>query len=132
MVTPDSMHCSQKPFPFLALLHGILFQSGRKRRKYCLLSKAIKVLNDEAPDTIVEHLAVFAHYQLVAKPVTFFEGELVCIVVLNFTDVQGELRPGFVNGNIWAMLRLQDNKTGSVNGTTNRGPCVMDSVDSKM
>jgi len=81
-----------------------LFQSGRERRKDCLFRKAIKVLDDKVPDAIVEHLAVFTHYQLVAKPVTFFEGKLMGIVVLNFTNVQGKLRPGFVHGNIWAML----------------------------
>jgi hypothetical protein len=104
MVTPDFMHRSQEPLPFLALLHGVLFKSGREGWQDCLLCKAIKVLDDEVPDAIVEHVAVLAHYQLVAKPVTFFEGELVCIVMLNFTDVQGKLRPGFIHGNIWAML----------------------------
>ena len=104
MVTPDFMHRLQEPFTFLALLHGVLFQSGREGRENCLLRKAIEVLDDKVPDAIVEHLTVLTHYQLVAKPVTLFEGELVCIVMLNFTDVQGELRPGFVNGDIWAML----------------------------
>jgi hypothetical protein len=104
MVTPDFMHRLQEPLPFLALLHGVLFQSGREGWEDGLLRKAIKVFDDEVPDAIVEHLAVLTHYQLVAKPVTFFEGELVCIVMLNFTDVQGKLRPGFVNGDIWPML----------------------------
>ena len=104
MLTPDFMHSFQEPLPFLALLHGVLFQPGRKGREDGLLRKAIKVLDDEVPDAIVEHLAVLAHHQLVAKPVTFFEGELVRIVVLNFTDVHGKLRPGFINGDVWAML----------------------------
>ena len=104
MVTPDFMHRLQEPLPFLALLHGVLFQSGRKGWEDCLLRKAIKVLDDEVPDAIVEHLAVLTHYQLVTKPVTFLEGKLVRIVMLDFTDVQGKLRPRFVNGNIWAML----------------------------
>jgi hypothetical protein len=104
MVTPDFMHRFQEPLAFLALLHGVLFQSGREGWEDCLLRKAIKVLDDEVPDAIIEHLAVLTHYQLVAKPVTFFEGELVRIMMLNFADVQGKLRPGFVNGDIWAML----------------------------
>ena len=98
------MHCFQEPLPFATLLHRVLLQSGREGRKDGFLRKAIEVLDNKVPNTIVEHLAVLAHYQLVAKPVTFFEGELVCIVVLNFTDIQGKLRPGFVNGNIRAML----------------------------
>jgi len=88
----------------LALLHGVLFQSGREGWEDCLLRKAIEVLDDKVPDAIVEHLAVLAHYQLVAKPVTFLEGQLVRIVMLNFTDVQCKLRPGFISGDIWAML----------------------------
>jgi len=75
-----------------------LFQSGSKRREDYLLRKAIEILDDKFPDAIVEHLAVFTHYQLVAKPVAFFERNLVVIVVLNFTDVQGKPRPGFVSG----------------------------------
>ena len=98
------MHRLQEPLPFATLLHRVLFQSGREGRKDGFLRKAIEVLDDKIPDAIVEHLSVLAHYQLVAKPVTFFEGELVCIVVLNFTDVQGKLRPGFVNGDIRAKL----------------------------
>jgi len=66
-----------------------LLQSGREHRENCLLRKAIEVLNDKVPDAIVEYLAVFVHYQLVAKPVTFFEGEFVCIMMLNFTNIQG-------------------------------------------
>lgn len=104
MVTPDFVYRFQEPLPFLAFLHGILFQSGREGWEDGLLRKAIKVLDDEVPDAIVEHLTVFTHYQLIAKTVTFLEGELVCIVMLNFTNVQGKLRPGFVDGNIWAML----------------------------
>jgi hypothetical protein len=98
------MHCFQKPLPFLALLHRVLLQSGREGREDGFLRKAIEVLDDEVPDAIVEHLAVLAHNQLVAKPVTFLEGELVCIVMLDFTNVQGKLGPRLVNGNIWAML----------------------------
>jgi len=104
MITPDFMHRFQEPLPFSALLHGVLFQSGREGWEDGLLRKATKVLDDEVPDAIVEHLTVFTHYQLVAKPVTFLAGELMRIVMLNFTNVQGKLRPGFVNGDIWAML----------------------------
>jgi hypothetical protein len=98
------MHCFQEPLPFLALLHRVLLQSRREGREDGFLRKAIEVLDNKVPDAIVEHLAVLTHYQLVAKPVTFFEGKLVCIVMLNFTDVQGKLRPGFINGNAWAKL----------------------------
>ena len=99
------MHCFQEPLPFLALLHRVLLQSGRESWKDGFLRKAIEILDDKVPDAIVEHLAVLTHYQLVAKPVTLFEGELVCIVMLYFTDVQGKLCPGFVNGNIWTKLK---------------------------
>jgi hypothetical protein len=104
MVAPDVMHRFQEPPPFLALLHQVLFRSGREGWEDCLLRKAIKVLDDEVPDAVVEHLALFVLDQLVAKPVTFFEGELVRIVILNFTNDQGKLRPGFVNGELWARL----------------------------
>ena len=98
------MHRFQEPLPFLALLHRVLLQSGREGWKDSFLRQPIEVLDYKVPDAIVEHLAVLTHYQLVAKPVTFLKGELVCIVVLNFTDVQGKLCPGFINGNIRAML----------------------------
>ena len=88
----------------MALLHRILLQSGREGWENGFLRKAIEVLDDKVPDAIVEHLAVLTDYQLVAKPVTFFEGELVCIVVLDFSNVQGKLGPRFVSGDIWAML----------------------------
>jgi hypothetical protein len=87
MVTPNFMHRFQEPLSFLTLLHGVLLQSGREGREDGFLRKAIEVFDDKVPDAIVEHLAVFAHYQLVAKPITLFEGEFVCVVVLNFTDV---------------------------------------------
>jgi hypothetical protein len=98
------MHCFQEPLPFLALLHRVLLQSGREGREDSFLRKPIEVLDDKVPDAIIEHLAVLTHYQLVAKPVTFLKGEFVCIVVLDFTDVQGKLRPGLVNGDIRPML----------------------------
>lgn len=116
VVAPDFIHCFQKPLPFLALLHRVLLQSGRKGWEDGFLRKAIEVLDDKVPDAIVEHLAVLTHYQLVAKPVTFFEGKLVRIVVLNFTDVQGKLRPGFINGNTWAKLGLKEIRTGTSKG----------------
>jgi len=82
----------------LALLHWVLLQSGRKRREDCLLRKAIEIFDDKVPEAIVEHLAMLVHYQLVANLVAFVEGEFVCILMLDFTNVQGEPRPGFVSG----------------------------------
>jgi hypothetical protein len=116
VVAPDFIHCFQEPLPFLALLHRVLLQSGREGWEDGFLRKAIKVLNDEVPHAVVEHLPVLTHYQLVAKPVTFFEGEPVCIVMLNFTDVQGKLRPRFINGNTWAKLNLKVIRTGTSKG----------------
>jgi hypothetical protein len=98
------MHCLQEPLPFVTLLHRVLLQTGWESREDGFLRKSIEILDDKVPDAIVEHLAVLTHYQLVAKPVTFFKGELVCVVVLNLTDIQGELCPGFINCNIWTML----------------------------
>ena len=80
----------------MVLSHRFLLQPGRDGRKDGLLRKPIEVLDDKVSDAIVEHLAVITHYQLVAKPVTFIEGELVRIVVLNLTDVQKELGQGFL------------------------------------
>jgi hypothetical protein len=34
-------------------------------------------------------MALLANNKLVTKPVAFFKGELVRVVVLDFTDVQG-------------------------------------------
>jgi hypothetical protein len=70
-----------------------LLESGREGRKNNLLGKAIEVLHDKIADAIVEQLALLTHYQLVAKSIALFEGELVCVVMLNFTDVQGKFRP---------------------------------------
>ena len=104
VVTPNFMHRFQEPLPFVTLLHGVLLQSGREGREDSFLRKAIEVLDDKVLDAIVEHWAVLAHHHLVAKPVTFFKGELVSILVLNFTDIQSELRPGFIGRNICTML----------------------------
>jgi len=38
-------------------------------------------------------MALLANDKLVTKPIAFFKGESVRIVVLDFTDVQGKLRP---------------------------------------
>ncbi len=104
MVGPNFMHCFQEPLSFVTLLHGVLLQSGWEGWKNGFFRKTIKVLDDKVADTIVEHFSVLAHYQLVAKPVTLFKGELVCIVVQNFTDIQAKLRPGSINIDIWALL----------------------------
>ena len=98
------MHCFQEPLPFVALLHQVLLQPGRERRKDRNLRKAIEVLSDNVPDASVEHLAALTHYQLVAKRVSYFEGVLLSIIMLNITDDRAELRPGFINGDIWVML----------------------------
>jgi hypothetical protein len=93
MIDPYFIHGFQKPIPFLTLLHGVLLKSGREGRQDNFLRKAIEVLDDQIADAIVEHPALLTHYQLIAEPVAFFEGELVCVVVLDFPDVQGKLRP---------------------------------------
>jgi len=104
VVTPNFMHRFQEPLPFVTLLHGVLLQSGREGREDSFLRKTIEVLDDKVLDAIIEHCTVLAHHQLVAKPVTFFEGELVRILVLNFTDIQRKLRPGFIGRDVCAML----------------------------
>jgi hypothetical protein len=104
MVTPNFMHRFQEPLPFMTLLHRVLLQSGWKSRKNSFLSKSIEILDDKVPDAIVEHLAMLGYHQLVAKPVTFFKGQLVCVVVLNLTDIRGKLCPGIISRDIWTML----------------------------
>lgn len=74
MVTPNFMHRFQEPLPFVTLLHRVLLQTGWESRKNSFLGKSIEILDDKIPDAIVEHLAMLSHYQLVAKPVTFFKG----------------------------------------------------------
>jgi hypothetical protein len=71
---------------------------------YIFLGEAVEVLYDKVFDAVIEQRSVLAHYQLVAKPVTFFKGELVSILVLNFTDIRSKLRPGFIGRYVCAML----------------------------
>jgi len=104
VVTPNFMHRFQEPLPFVTLLHGVLLQSGREGREDSFLRKTIEILDDKVLDAIIEHCAVLAHYQLVAKPVTFFKRKLVSILVLNFTDIQRKFRPGFIGRDICTML----------------------------
>jgi hypothetical protein len=104
MVGPNFMHCFQEPLSFVTLLYGVLLQSGWEGWENGFLRNAIEVLNDKVADAIVEHFSVFAHYQLVAKPVTFFKGNLVSTVAQDFTDKQAKLRPGSINIDIWALL----------------------------
>ena len=104
VVTPNFMHRFQEPLSFVTLLHGVLLQSGREGREYIFLREAIEVLYDKVLDAVIEQCSVLAHYQLVGKPVTFFKGELVSILVLNFTDIQSKLRPGFIGHNVCTML----------------------------
>jgi len=87
VVAPNLMHRFQKPLPFMTLLHGILLQSGREGGMDGFLRQPIEVLNDKVPDAIIEFLSVLTHYQLVSKSIALLERELVCVVVLNFTDV---------------------------------------------
>jgi hypothetical protein len=93
MIDPYFMHGFQQPLPFLTLLHRVLLKSGREGGQDNFLRKAIEVLDDQIADAIVEHPALLTHYQLITEPVTFFKGELVCVVMLDFPNVQSKLRP---------------------------------------
>ena len=74
MITPNFMHRFQEPLSFVALLHRVLLQTRWESRENSFLRKSVEVLDNKVPDAIVEHMAMLTHYQLVAKPVTFFKG----------------------------------------------------------
>lgn len=64
------------------------------------------MFGDETSDTCIEHFPVLVQDHIVGKPVVLLEREIRRVMVLNFPDVLGELRPSLLNGHVWTMLLL--------------------------
>ncbi len=104
MVVPDLFQRLEQHLALLALLHRVLRSARRERGDDELLRELVEVLRDELGGTFVQLVAVLVQDHVVRITVVLLERQVRSVVILDFDDVSGELRPSLVHGDVRPML----------------------------
>ena len=105
MVIPDLRECFEHHLALLTFLYRIVGNVVWEDRDDELFRELVQILRHEVHGPFIQPVAVLVQDHIIRITMVLLERQVCCIMILNLDDVTGELRPGFVHGNVRAMLR---------------------------